>query len=180
MKYCFSLTFDLSCLFYWYLHSRPGSKQAPDYSKHVLTIDSTLETLYKVISGEKGEQRNWDLFKYLFDKNARLIPSGKNQEGASVVRFLTPQDYIDSSGKWLVENGFYEVEIYRKTDTFGHIAQVFSTYESYRSKLDTDPFMRGINSIQMLYDGQRWWILNIYWKQETEESPIPGQYLPKS
>jgi hypothetical protein len=155
------------------------TEEAPDYSKLVLTMDSTIETLYSVISGEKGEERNWELFKYLFDKNAKLIPSGKNAENASVARFITPQEYIDSSGKWLVDNGFYEVEIHRKTDTFGHMAQVFSTYESYRSKLDSNPFMRGINSIQMLYDGQRWWILNIYWMQENDANPIPQEYLPK-
>ena len=65
-----------------------------------------------------------------------------------------------------------------KVDTFGNITQVFSTYESYRSKKDKDPFMRGINSIQLLNDGNRWWIINIYWVQESEENPIPKQYLP--
>jgi hypothetical protein len=162
------------------LYAQEAQEEAPDYSKHVLTIDSTISTLYQVISGEKGEERNWELFKYLFDENARLIPSGKNSENTTVVRFMTPQDYIDSSGKWLVDNGFFEKEIHRETDNFGHIAQVFSTYESYRSELDPAPFMRGINSIQLLYDGQRWFILNVYWMQESKEHPIPKDYLPKN
>ena len=92
---------------------------------------------------------------------------------------MTPQDYINGSGKWLVENGFHEIELSRKVDTFGNITQVFSTYESYRSKNDSDPFMRGINSIQLLNDGTRWWIINIYWTQENRINPIPKQYLPK-
>lgn len=169
---CLLLVFSVS------LCAQEAVSEAPDYSKHVLTIDSTLETLYSVISGEKGEERNWELFKYLFHKDAKLIPSGKNPEGLSVARFMKPEGYISSSGKWLVENGFYEIEIHRETDTFGQIAQVFSTYESYRSKLDSKPFMRGINSIQLLNDGQRWWVLNIYWMQENEANPIPAQYLP--
>lgn len=149
------------------------------YLEKVKTIDSTLETLYSVISGEKGEERNWELFKYLFKPEAKLIPSGKNKEGIYGVRYMSAQDYIDSSGKWLIENGFFEKEIHRVTNTFGNITQVFSTYESFRSEKDSDPFMRGINSIQLLNDGERWWVVNIYWTQESEENPIPNEYLPK-
>ena len=170
------------CFFYLLfslcLNAQGDTEIAPDYSKHVLTLNSTIETLYEVISGEKGEKRNWGLFNYLFHEDAKLIPSGKNQEHVTIARFITPSDYINSSGTWLVENGFYEIEIHRKTDRFGHMAQVFSTYESYHSKLDATPFMRGINSIQLVNDGQRWWILNIYWMQENEANPIPETYLP--
>ena len=142
------------------------------------TLDSTLETLYSVISGEKGEARDWDLFRSLFHPQAKLIPSGKNQAGEFGARFMTPDDYIKNAGQWLVDNGFYEIEINRKVDTFGNITQVFSTYESYRSKNDEVPFMRGINSIQLLNDGKRWWIINIYWMQESEDNPLPEAYLP--
>lgn len=150
-----------------------------NYLNKVSSLDSTIETLYAVISGEKGEARNWDLFKYLFHADAKLIPSGKNQKGDVGARFITADGYIKNSGKWLVENGFHEIELSRKVDTFGNITQVFSTYESYRSKKDKEPFMRGINSIQLLDDGIRWWIINIYWTQETPANPIPKQYLPK-
>ena len=80
-------------------------------------------------------------------------------------------------GQWLEENGFYEIEISREVDTFGNVIQVFSTYESYYSKKDTAPFMRGINSIQLLNDGERFWVVNIYWTNESEKNPIPEQYL---
>jgi len=150
-----------------------------DYTSKVQTLDSTIETLYGVISGEKGEARNWVLFKYLFHPDAKLIPSGKNKEGIIGARYMTAGDYITSSGNWLVENGFFEKEIHRTTNTFGNITQVFSTYESYHSEADDEPFMRGINSIQLLNDGKRWWIINIYWTQESQENPIPEAYLPK-
>lgn len=145
----------------------------------VSSLDSTINTLYGVISGDKGEERNWDLFNYLFHPDAKLIPTGKNQEGVYMARFITPNEYIKSSGKWLVENGFHEVEIARSVNTFGNITQVFSTYESFYNKTDEEPFMRGINSIQLLNDGTRWWVINIYWKQETKDSPIPLDFLPK-
>jgi hypothetical protein len=145
----------------------------------VKSLDSTINTLYDVISGEKGQARDWELMKYLFHEDAKLIPSGKTKEGIYKARYMTVQDYIDSSGKWLVENGFFEKEIHRTINTFGNITQVFSTYESFKSEKDTSPFMRGINSIQLMNDGERWWIINIYWTQESAENPIPKEYLPE-
>ena len=147
------------------------------YLHHVKTLDNTLQTLYNVISGEKGEERNWELFKFLFKPEAKLIPSGKSKEDLYNVKYMSADDYINTSGQWLVNNGFFEKEIHRSVDIFGNIAHVFSTYESFKSKSDTIPFMRGINSIQLLNDGNRWWIINIYWTQETEENPIPSRYL---
>ena len=149
-------------------------------STRVSTIDKTIKTLYQVISGEKGEERNWGQFKFLFYKNAKLIPSGKSNEGNYMVRHMSPEDYIKGSGKWLVENGFYEKEIHRTVNTFGNMAHVFSTYESFHSKEDKMPFMRGINSIQLFHDGKRWWIINVFWKQESNDQPIPKKYLPKT
>ena len=146
-------------------------------STSVLTIDSTIKNLYAVISGEKGVKRNWKLFKFLFKPDAKLIPSGKDKAGNYRVRYMSPNNYIEGSGKWLVENGFFEKEIHRKIDTFGNITQVFSTYESFHSESDDTPFMRGINSIQLLNDGKRWWVINIYWAQETKDHPIPKKYL---
>jgi hypothetical protein len=151
-----------------------------DYLEKVKTLDSTIKTLYAVISGEKGVERDWELFKFLFKPDARLIPTGENNEGDFMVRYMKPDDYVKGSGKWLVENGFFEKEIYRKTDVFGNIAQVFSTYESFKSEADESPFMRGINSIQLVNDGKRWWVVNIYWAQESEDNPIPKNYLPKN
>lgn len=137
------------------------------YLSKVQTLDSTIETLYGVIFGEKGQEREWDLFKYLFHPEAKLIPSCKNQAGAIEATFLTPEAYISRAGKMLV-------------DTFGNITQVFSTYDSYNSESMDIPYARGINSIQLLNDGKRWLIINIYWMQESEESPIPEKYLPKN
>ena len=153
-----------------------NTQDTKDYSKEVASLDNIIETLYSVISGDKGEERDWHLFKHLFHKDAKLIPTGKTKEGKTEARYMTTEDYIKSSGKWLVDNGFHEVEIHRQTQTFGNITHVFSTYESFRSKEDATPFMRGINSIQLLNDSERWWIINIYWMQESDENPIPETY----
>jgi len=152
--------------------------QSDTYASKVTTLDSTIKTLYAVISGEKGQVRDWKLFNYLFKPEAKLIPTGTNKEGVHLARFMSPQEYINTSGKWLVENGFFEKEIARSIHKFGNIAQVFTTYEAYNHLNKTKPFMTGINSIQMLYDNNRWWIINVYWQQASKTNPIPKEYLP--
>lgn len=174
----------LSLLSFLILSSSMMQAQEPEgnvpekYRESVASQDQILETLYAVISGEKGEARDWDHFRYLFHSNAKLIPTGKGKSGAVGAQFWTVEDYIAKAGDYLVEKGFFEKEIHRISDSFGGITQVFSTYESYHSESDTTPFARGINSIQLLYDGERWWIINIYWTAETEVNPIPKKYLP--
>ena len=140
------------------------------------TIESTIETLYNVISGDKGEERDWNLFLNLFHKDAKLIPTGPSQE-SHIARYMTPKEYVETSGKWLYENGFHEVGMNNTIERFGNIAHVFSSYESFRKKTDTIPFMRGINSIQLMYDNKRWYVINIFWMQESEKNQIPNKYL---
>ena len=148
-------------------------------SSKVRTLHKTVKALYEVISAEKEQNRNWKQFKYLFYPNAKLIASGLNQDDEYKAKYLTPDEYIKNSEKWLKMNGFIEQEIHRTANTFGNIAHVFSTYQCFHSKDDKAPFMRGINSIQLINDGNRWWIVNLFWTQETEEQPIPKAYLPR-
>jgi len=79
----------------------------------------------------------------------------------------------------LEKNGFFEREISRKTDSFGTITHAFSTYESRRAKDDAKPFARGINSIQLVNDGTRWWIVTVFWDSERPNNPLPEKYLTK-
>ena len=75
----------------------------------------------------------------------------------------------------ILQQGFYETEIARRTEQFGRIAHVWSTYESRHDPSDPAPFMRGINSFQLFNDGKRWWILSVYWQHESAEHAIPAE-----
>ena len=146
--------------------------------KDVASLDAIMKAVYDVISGDAGKARDWDRFRSLFHKDARLIPSGKNpQTGVIGARVMTPEDYAKNSGPYLEKNGFHEREIARHIDQYGNIAQVFSTYSSFHKSDDKEPFMRGINSFQLLNDGKRWWVVSIYWQQESADNPIPKEFL---
>ena len=141
------------------------------------TIDSIIKATYDSISGKTGEKRDWNRFRSLFHPDARLIPSGKNpQTGIVAAQAFTPDEYIERSEK-ILEQGFFEKEISRKTQQFGNIAHIFSTYEGRKKLSDKAAFVRGINSFQLLNDGKRWWILTIYWQAETPAQPIPSEFL---
>jgi hypothetical protein len=144
----------------------------------VATIDAIIKSIYEVISGDAGQKRDWDRFRSLFHKDAHLIPTGKNPQTNVVgARFLTPEDYIKRTEGVFAKEGFYEKEKAKRTEVYGNIAHVFSTYESFHKTDEKTPFMRGINSIQLLNDGKRWWIISIYWQAETPENPLPKKYL---
>jgi len=153
------------------------------YKDKVQSIESLLDTLYDVISGDKGKARNWKLFKYLFHPRAKLIYYGPDVEGVTRAQYWSPDFYINSIGnkqETELTTGFFEKEIYRKIDVFGNIAQVFSTYASFDNKNDKTPHSRGINSIQLLNYDNRWWIINVFWDGlgETSDNPISEKYLP--
>jgi hypothetical protein len=147
---------------------------APANPEDVASIDAIVTALYDVISGPVGERRDWNRMRSLFIPGGRLMPVGPLEGGAAGMRILEVNDYIALSGPMLERVGFSERELARRTERFGHIAHVFSTYEG-RSE-SGDLVVRGINSIQLVNDGTRWWVVDVFWESETEANPLPAEY----
>ena len=143
----------------------------------VASIDAIIAAVYEVISGPAGKKRDWDRMRSLFLPGARLIPTGARQAGGYGSRVLTLEEFIEQGRGFLEKEGFFETEFARRTEQFGQIAHVFSTYESRHAPADAKPFQRGINSIQLMNDGKRWWIVTIFWQGEDEKTPLPEKYL---
>ena len=146
----------------------------------VESIDAIIRATYDVISGPAGKKRDWERERSLFYPGARLIPTatvpGRNDVDLAPL-ILDVEGYIARVEPLFAKEGFYEMEVARRVEQFGHIAQVWSTYESRHDLKDPEPFMRGINSIQLFNDGTRWWILSIYWQHESSRDPLPEKYL---
>ncbi len=146
------------------------------------SIDGIIAAVYDSISGPAGQKRDWSRLRSLFIPGARLIPTAKNAGEVNAHGKIAPQvmdidGFIARIGDHVEKNGFFEREIARRTEQFGHIAHAWSTYESRQRADDPEPFMRGVNSIQLFYDGSRWWIVSIYWQHESTEHLIPAKYL---
>lgn len=144
----------------------------------VNTIENIIRASYECISGPPGQDPDWKRQHTLFLPDARSIRTGVVGDGRIVYKMMTTQEYIRQMHDWLTRNGFYETEVHRVVEQFGNIAHVFSTYES-RTSPDEEPFMRGINSFQLFHDGSRWWIMNILWRHESPDLPLPPRYLPE-
>lgn len=157
--------------------ARVAAAPAPNPAD-VESIDAIMNAIYDVISGPAGEPRDWDRMRSLFIPEARLIPVGRDSLGSVVHNMLGVEQFIANSRPYFEQNGFYEREVARVAEEFGHIAHVFSTYASFNNADDPEPFARGINSFQLMHDGERWWIVSIYWENESPEQPIPAKYLP--
>lgn len=152
----------------------PASAHAAD----ITSRDAIVAALYESISGPAGS-RDWGRFRALFISEAQLIAAFKKKDGSIGYKAMSVQGYIDGADRYFKEHGFYEREISRKLESYGNIAHVFSTYES-RETAEGKPFERGINSILLLNDGSRWWVVTVYWEGESPDNPIPPRYLTKS
>ena len=146
-----------------------SSRVPPSKPGDVNSLDAILKAIYDVISGPAGE-RDWNRFRSLFVPEARLT-SARRKDGGPV-RPLDVEGYARGAGAYFKTHAFYESAIANRIQKFGNIAQVFSSYAS-RTAPDEKPFARGVNSIQLFYDGSRWWVLSILWDEESPAKPLP-------
>lgn len=138
------------------------------------SVEHLLSAVYDSISGPAGP-RNWDRLRSLFYADARLIPTHRDKAGKITATTLTLDQYIDRAKPYFEKEGFYEAGVANRIEVWDHIAHVWSTYESHHAKGDK-PFARGINSFQFFNDGNRWWVITIYWEGEEPEHPLPEKY----
>lgn len=142
--------------------ARPADVESPG---------ALVAAAYEVISGPAGEEPDWDRFRSLFLPEAQFIRTDRVTP-VPRYRIRTVEEFVDPGPRG---EAFYEDEIHSVTERYGDIAHVFSSYASRRSP-DGEPFSRGINSFQLWYDGDRWWIVDIFWHVEHDEAPIPERY----
>ena len=155
------------------LHSLLG--QTSKYDNDVTSEDQIIKAMYESISGEKGQKRDWDRMKFLFAPDAKLIPTQVVGTPNRTPCYLTLEQFIAQGDDFLTSNGFFEKEIDRRSETFGSLTHVWSTFVSSWTA-DGAPFAQGINSVQLLNDGKRWWIINLYWVGESEDIKLPKKY----
>lgn len=144
----------------------------------VATIDAIIAAFYDVVSAGAGVQRDWTRDSTLYHPHTTFVMINRQADGRFAAERVTHGEFAASTDAGL-SGGFFEHEIHRVTHQFGPMAQVFSTYEW--SLTEGGPIGgRGINSIELWFDGTRWWITSAMWVSEDADNPIPAQYLPAS
>ena len=161
--------------------SERNSKASPDSSLSITddtnSIDAIVNAVYESITFPEGEEPNMERFRRLFATQASFIHV--TPEGTTI----SDTEGFISSFKERIRSGrlksFSEAEISRRTNVYAHIAQVFSTYQKIMNPHERGIPVRGINSLQLYHDGERWWISSITWEDEQSDNLIPDEYLPK-
>ena len=142
--------------------------------KDVETLDGIIEAYYEIVSGPAGSYMDKERDLAIHIPDAPVIILSENDKGDLVINRMTIADFHNRPGPR--ETGFYEVEIHRETQQYGAMTHIWSTYE-WRTTEYGPVGGQGINSIQLYYDGNRWWISSeIY---DTRNKPIPEKYMPK-
>lgn len=144
--------------------------------RDVGTLDDIIRVYYEVVSGPAGETPDRERDRTLHLPNALVGVPGPDEHGVSRLHTMTLDDYHDRFGGPRAE-GFFEREIHRVVQRFGNVAHVMSTYASSTTP-GAEPFSRGINSIQLTWDGERWWIVSWIFDAERPDNPIPPAFLP--
>jgi hypothetical protein len=149
----------------------------PAHAADVASPDAILAAFYASLSGAVGQKRDIVRFSSLFYPGAQLMPAEGKGHGTNMPRAFAPSTYIANTDLFAAEEGYLVKEIARRTERFGKIAQVFSTYGARHAASDPKPFVRGVNSFQLFFDGHRWWILSLAWQTETPDLKLPEEYL---
>lgn len=147
-------------------------------AEDVNSIDGIITALYDVISGPAG-QRDWARFSSLYKEEATM--GAINETGDGILQYvsMTPEQYINRNDEYFKKNGFWEEEITREVFRFGEIATVHTSFK-IKSVKDGTVTRRGVNTVQLVYDQERWWITNVTWNSEREDNKIPEVLLKDS
>lgn len=137
------------------------------------TLDELIKAIDAAVSGPANKDRT--CFRALFLPETRLIPLAHRPDGSYQPHVLTVDEWIAAVAK-RGNDTITEKQIKVETQTYGHLAHLWSTYETASANdKRTD---RGINSIQAFFDGKQWKVLEIVWQAESPTEKVPEKYLP--
>jgi hypothetical protein len=146
------------------------------YSDNVSTLDGIMKAYYDVVTVKKGGKVSYERDSLIHWPNVSVGSAGIGKNGKPAFHYMSLKEYHRLSDPYLEKDGFYEKEISRKVEKFGSIYHVWSTYES-RNEPGGPIIERGINSVQLYFDGTRFWILGWFFDGERKDNPIPKKYL---
>ncbi len=144
----------------------------------VTTLDGIIKAYYEVVSGPAGSLPDPARDQTLHHPNAQVTLLNRKADGSAVVNVTTLAGYYELTGTGPRTRGFFEREINRVTQRIGSLVHVWSTYEASEI-VGGKPFSRGINSIQIYWDGERYWILGWLFDDERNGGQVPAEYLPR-
>jgi hypothetical protein len=146
------------------------------YGDNVSTLDGIIKAYYDVVTVKKGGKVFFERDSLIHWPGVLVGAVSVSKSGKPAMHYFTLKEYHRLSDASLEKDGFDEREISRKVEKFGAIYHVWSTYES-RNDAGGPIIERGINSIELFFDGTRFWIMGWIYDGERKDNPIPAEYL---
>jgi hypothetical protein len=146
-------------------------------STFVKSIEGITNKMLEILSGPIDEKRDWDTYRYLFLPAAQKISINPNVPPRSQVKAMNIEEFIRYTGPLFKRDGFLEFSIGLTVNEYNGLANVFQAYTA-KNLLGTYE-KRGINSYQLVYLNDRWWIAGTTFITEDPDNPIPDELLFK-
>lgn len=140
------------------------------------TPSSLVQALYAIVSGPADSARDWARLRRLHAPGALITPTQHHHGLAFAAAPQSLEQFIALNERLFAGRGFFERELHQRLEIFGHIAHLWSSYET-REQADGPVQARGVNSFQLLNDGEKWCVLSATWDGETASHPIPVNFL---
>jgi hypothetical protein len=146
----------------------------PSPNPDTASVDAILAAAYEAITHAPGEQPDWDRLRQLFHPQSRLVLPPT--EGEPLISWTLEEFAQGAFSTEDIQQGFHEREIARRTEAFGNMVHVWSTYESRYLPTDPEPFEVGINSWQLVKHEGQWQVINVFWDVVRPGTPLPNKY----
>jgi hypothetical protein len=153
------------------------ARPSPAPADQVRAIEETIGELYHSFNFDAGGEAEWELLRsLLIDGAAFVVPVGEDQSP----RAIRTDEFIDGFRAWILatperENGFHERVVHVRIDVFGKVAHAFVVFEGFVPG-DSKTKTRGLDSIQLVLDGERWRVVSFMTQYASAESPIPERF----
>ncbi|WP_276390714.1 hypothetical protein [Eudoraea chungangensis] len=148
-----------------------GQTKTDKYAADVVSIDAIITAYYDVVSGSSDDPWEFERDKNIHSKNAFITRLDENGEADT---HTLEAEYIPIG--LAPKEDFYEKELKRKVSKYGNIAQVWSAFE-IRTDPDVESKIKGLNSIQLHYENERWWIDSWTCEMESEKSLVVKEFI---
>ena len=145
-----------------------------NYNHDVDSIDAIINAYYESVCYEPGQERDWDRDKTLHHDQASVVILNDVE---SIPKIQTLSEYQADRRNKISPAGFYERELHRVTQQHGNITHVWSTYETRLTKEGPVAHI-GVNSIQLVFCENRWYITNWMFDGRKSAPKIDEKYMP--
>ena len=170
-------SFGVLALLALWLSACRAAPPGPPPADELRAIEATIGELYRSFNFDAGGEADWELLRSLLIDGAVFVaPVGEDESP----RAIGADEFIDGFRAWILtspqrESGFHERSVHVRADVFGKVAHAYVVFEGFVPG-DGRTKTRGLDSIQLVLDGERWRVVSFMTQYAGAQSPVPARF----